>query len=69
MFLQFRKYTNHLTVTNSRNCSLLVSMLFSLAVFAQPKYEFRAAWVATVSNIDWPSSGNYNSELQKKEFI
>src|SRR2546423_14798205 len=20
-----------------------------------PKYEFRAAWIATVSNIDWPS--------------
>jgi len=23
--------------------------------FCQPKYEFRAAWIATVENIDWPS--------------
>lgn len=36
---------------------------------AQPKYEFRGAWVATVSNIDWPSARNYNPEKQKAEFI
>lgn len=38
--------------------------------FAQPlqKYELRAAWIATVDNIDWPSRGNYDPELQKKEF-
>jgi uncharacterized lipoprotein YddW (UPF0748 family) len=36
---------------------------------AQPKNEFRAAWVATVANIDWPSAGNYNPENQKAEFI
>ncbi len=34
-----------------------------------PKYEFRAAWIATVDNIDWPSKGNYNTESQKAEFI
>ena len=32
-------------------------------------YEFRAAWIATVANIDWPSRGNYNTESQKQEFI
>lgn len=36
---------------------------------AQPKYEFRAAWIATVDHIDWPSRGNYNSDSQKAEFI
>ena len=36
---------------------------------AQSKYEFRAAWIATVDNIDWPSRGNFNSDSQKVEFI
>ncbi|MBK8608395.1 MAG: family 10 glycosylhydrolase [Chitinophagaceae bacterium] len=36
---------------------------------AQDKTEFRGVWVATVDNIDWPGRGNYNSDLQKEEFI
>ena len=36
---------------------------------AQPAREFRAVWIATVDNIDWPSKGNYNSDSQKLEFI
>lgn len=36
---------------------------------AQAKPEFRGVWVATVDNIDWPTKGNYDSELQKAEFI
>ncbi|HEX4849433.1 MAG TPA: family 10 glycosylhydrolase, partial [Puia sp.] len=49
---------------------LLPALLFiSFSVKAQPKYEFRAVWIATVDNIDWPSKGNFNSELQKAEFI
>jgi len=36
---------------------------------AQTRPEFRAVWVATVDNIDWPSKGNYNSDSQKVEFI
>ncbi|MBX3257489.1 MAG: family 10 glycosylhydrolase [Chitinophagaceae bacterium] len=47
---------------------ILVSCLISIC-FAQPKYEFRAAWIATVDHIDWPSRGNYNSDSQKAEFI
>ena len=49
----------------------LLACLFlcSLAAFPQPKYEFRAVWIATVDNIDWPSAGNYSTELQKQEFI
>lgn len=45
-------------------------ILFSFhTAFAQPKYEFRAAWIATVANIDWPTRGNYDSESQKAEYI
>ena len=31
--------------------------------------EFRAAWVATVSNIDWPSRADLTSEKQQAEII
>lgn len=44
-------------------------VLPALAVVAQPNYEFRAAWIATVDNIDWPSRGNYDTEKQKAEYI
>nr|MBX2840515.1 family 10 glycosylhydrolase [Flammeovirgaceae bacterium] len=33
------------------------------------KREFRGAWVASVANIDWPTSKNLSSEEQQKEFI
>ncbi|MGL4562944.1 MAG: glycoside hydrolase family 10 protein [Brevinema sp.] len=32
-----------------------------------PKRELRAAWIATVFNIDWPSANNLSKEQQKKE--
>lgn len=48
---------------------ILYCCVSGLWLEAQPKYEFRGAWVATVTNIDWPSAGNYNTELQKAEFI
>jgi uncharacterized lipoprotein YddW (UPF0748 family) len=47
---------------------VLCITLFTPA-FSQPRHEFRAAWVATVDNIDWPSKGNYNTESQKQEYI
>lgn len=34
-----------------------------------PKREFRAAWIATVSNIDWPSKPGLPADQQKTEFI
>jgi uncharacterized lipoprotein YddW (UPF0748 family) len=34
-----------------------------------PNYEFRAVWIATVDNIDWPLKGMSDPESQKKEFI
>ncbi len=46
---------------------LIVSIRFP--VQAQTRSEFRAVWVASVDNIDWPSKGNYNSDSQKIEFI
>jgi uncharacterized lipoprotein YddW (UPF0748 family) len=35
----------------------------------QPKYEFRAAWIASVENIDWPSKKGLPVDSQKAEFI
>ena len=46
-------------------CTLFISSTF---LFAQ-KYEFRAVWIATVHNIDWPSKKGLPVEVQKKEFI
>lgn len=34
-----------------------------------PKREFRAVWIATINNIDWPSTAYMSTEAQKKEFI
>lgn len=36
---------------------------------SHPKHELRAVWIATVGNIDWPSSSNLSTEQQQKEFI
>src|SRR3954468_14932979 len=46
-------------------------ILFSLRLSAQKpsQYEFRAVWVATVENIDWPSKKRLPVEQQKEEFI
>lgn len=33
-----------------------------------PKREFRAAWIATVENIDWPSRKALSTEAQQREF-
>lgn len=45
---------------------LLISQFI---VCAQPKREFRAVWVATVANIDWPSKPGLSTEQQKQEII
>lgn len=44
-------------------------LLLSSQIIAQPKYEFRGVWVATVDNIDWPSKKNVSTDTQKAEFI
>jgi len=48
---------------------LAAFLLINLMLSAQPKYEFRAVWVATVNNIDWPSSPNLSTEQQQQEAV
>ena len=48
---------------------IITCSFLSVTLYAQTKPEFRAVWVATVDNIDWPSKGNYDSDSQKTEFI
>jgi len=50
---------------------ILLFLLLVLKSFSQhaPKYEFRAVWVATVNNIDWPSKPGLSTDQQKKEVI
>lgn len=51
---------------------LFLSILIFGSAIAQgpsPKREFRAAWIATVSNIDWPSKPGLPSSQQQSEFI
>jgi uncharacterized lipoprotein YddW (UPF0748 family) len=42
--------------------------VYSSLLFAQPKYEFRGVWIATVDNIDWPRKGQFNVDSQKLEY-
>jgi uncharacterized lipoprotein YddW (UPF0748 family) len=65
---------NHIP-TNNFHCSmqriffmLLVASLFAIPSSAQ-KREFRAAWIATVSNIDWPSRPGLPAIEQQQQFI
>jgi uncharacterized lipoprotein YddW (UPF0748 family) len=51
---------------------LLPFLFIILTVQSQqvsPKFEFRAVWVATVANIDWPSQPGLPTEQQQKEAI
>lgn len=50
---------------------LLITLLFIFLYinsFAQPEYEFRGVWIATVMNIDWPPV-NASAEVQRTEYI
>lgn len=48
--------------------TLILLVSFSLTA-QEKKYEFRAAWVATVDNIDWPSKKGLPVDSQKAEFV
>jgi len=48
---------------------LLLSLSGLKAIGQSPKREFRAAWIATVSNIDFPSKGGLPAVQQQQEFI
>lgn len=47
----------------------LLSCVISSSSAQSPKREFRAAWIATVANIDWPSKPGLSSIQQQEEFI
>src|SRR5512141_27100 len=51
----------------------LMSMInlipYELSAQVHHKFEMRGVWVATVSNIDWPSRATLSVEEQKKEMI
>ena len=54
---------------------LLLYLIIPSVLFAQntskiaPKREFRGVWVATVTNIDWPSRPGLSVDQQKQELI
>lgn len=48
---------------------LFLCLLFPVVMLAQPKYEFRGVWVATVANIDWPKGGMTDPAQQRADFI
>jgi uncharacterized lipoprotein YddW (UPF0748 family) len=53
-----------------KNYILLFALLFSIQVYSQsapPKREFRAAWIATVVNLDWPSTNALSTAQQQQE--
>ncbi len=56
-----------------KNLILFFLLFISFSGFSQevvaPLREFRAAWIATVGNIDWPSKKGLSSDIQKQEFI
>ncbi|MFH0734919.1 MAG: family 10 glycosylhydrolase [bacterium] len=51
----------------------LILIITSINMFSQsttpPKKEFRAAWIATVTNLDWPANPNLSIEQQKSSLI
>jgi uncharacterized lipoprotein YddW (UPF0748 family) len=61
--------------TKNRITQLVMKKLFLLffvlpaLLAAQPKREFRAVWIATVDNIDFPSKKNLTADEQQAEFI
>lgn len=48
--------------------SLVAFFLTSLSIAQKAAPEFRAAWIATIENIDWPSKRGLPVEYQKLEF-
>ncbi len=45
--------------------AILISFSLSAQVSEAPKNEFRATWMATVINLDWPASGSLPVNFQK----
>ena len=62
-----RLFMNPCRMKNVLFTACLVFVM-SLCCFSQPKYEFRAVWVASVENIDWPSRKGLSADSQRVEF-
>jgi uncharacterized lipoprotein YddW (UPF0748 family) len=58
-------FTTLLTVFLLESCKAQSS---DAEIIYPPKREFRAVWIATVDNIDWPSSKNLVPDEQREEF-
>lgn len=61
--------TSNPKATSSLQNSEQTALAAALATAPAAPREFRAAWVATVSNIDWPSRPGLSSEQQQAEII
>lgn len=49
--------------------TFIILPYLSVAQAIPPKREFRAVWIATVANIDWPSQKGLSPVVQQKEFL
>jgi uncharacterized lipoprotein YddW (UPF0748 family) len=49
--------------------TLVLAQFNDVALSFPPKREFRAAWVATVTNLDWPSSPGGNPQVQRDQLV
>lgn len=60
-----------ISVALVQGCASISANKSSDAISSHPKFEreFRAAWVASVANINWPSTRGLSSEEMKKEAI
>src|SRR5687767_5903189 len=66
--LYIQKKKKHKSI--DKHLKFLIAFLFIIfSGKTQPKYEFRGVWVATLTNIDWPSQKYLSTEIQKAEFI
>ncbi len=76
-FAEVRLYDCATDIFQSSYFMKMIRSIFFLFCFCcymsvaigQPKYEFRAVWVASVVNIDWPSKSGLPVVEQKAEFI
>jgi uncharacterized lipoprotein YddW (UPF0748 family) len=48
---------------------LFLFCILCIGVNAQNKHEMRAAWIATVVNIDWPEKGCFDVDSQKQQML
>lgn len=55
-------------MTNKRIYASFIILFLFINIFSQhQKREFRAVWIATVANIDWPSQSKLSPTLQRNE--